>query len=30
VVIGGVDFNNNTGMLNEERYVGAEFKVRFF
>jgi iron complex outermembrane receptor protein len=30
VVIGGVDFNNNTGMLNEERYIGAEFKVRFF
>ncbi|WP_105167067.1 TonB-dependent receptor [Pseudoalteromonas sp. T1lg23B] len=30
VVIGGVDFNNLTGMLNEERYVGAEFKVRFF
>jgi iron complex outermembrane receptor protein len=30
VVIGGVDFNNNTGMLNEERFVGAEFKVRFF
>ncbi|MBE0369156.1 TonB-dependent receptor [Pseudoalteromonas aurantia] len=29
-VIGGVDFNNNTGMLNEERFVGAEFKVRFF
>ncbi len=30
VVIGSVDFNNNTGMLNEERYIGAEFKVRFF
>ncbi|MCG7533861.1 TonB-dependent receptor [Pseudoalteromonas sp. OOF1S-7] len=30
VVIGGVDFNNNTGMLNEERFVGAEFKVKFF
>ncbi|KZN42595.1 TonB-denpendent receptor [Pseudoalteromonas luteoviolacea CPMOR-2] len=30
VVIGGVDFNNNTGMLNEERFIGAEFKVRFF
>ncbi|MCF6440198.1 TonB-dependent receptor [Pseudoalteromonas luteoviolacea] len=29
-VIGGVDFNNNTGMLNEERFIGAEFKVRFF
>ena len=30
VVIGGVDFNNNTGMLNEERFIGAEVKVRFF
>ncbi|WP_419147712.1 TonB-dependent receptor [Pseudoalteromonas 'SMAR'] len=30
VVIGGVDFNNNTGMLNQERFVGAEFKVKFF
>ncbi|ATC87345.1 MULTISPECIES: TonB-dependent receptor [Pseudoalteromonas] len=29
-VIGAVDFNNNTGIVNEERYVGAEFKVRFF
>ncbi|OCQ20423.1 TonB-dependent receptor [Pseudoalteromonas luteoviolacea] len=29
-VIGGVDFNNLTGMLNEERFIGAEFKVRFF
>jgi len=30
VVIGGVDFNNLTGMTNEERFVGAEFKVKFF
>ncbi|RRS09442.1 TonB-dependent receptor [Pseudoalteromonas sp. J010] len=30
VVIGGVDFNNNTGMLNEARFIGAEFKVKFF
>ena len=30
VVIGGIDFNNNTGMLNQERFVGAEFKVKFF
>lgn len=29
-VIGAVDFNNNTGIVNEERYVGAEFKVNFF
>ncbi|MFC3031112.1 TonB-dependent receptor [Pseudoalteromonas fenneropenaei] len=29
-VIGGVDFNNLTGMVNEERYIGAEFKVKFF
>lgn len=28
--IGAVDFNNNTALVNEERYVGAEFKVRFF
>ena len=28
--IGGVDFNNNTAMVNEERYIGAEFKVNFF
>jgi len=28
--IGAVDFNNNTGIVNEERFVGAEFKVRFF
>lgn len=30
VVIGGVDFNNNTGMVNEERFIGAEFKIKFF
>lgn len=30
VIIGGVDFNNNTGIVNEGRYVGAEFKVNFF
>ncbi|MEL0647107.1 TonB-dependent receptor [Pseudoalteromonas agarivorans] len=28
--IGAVDFNNNTGIVNEERYIGAEFKVNFF
>ncbi|WP_105255245.1 TonB-dependent receptor [Pseudoalteromonas sp. T1lg75] len=28
--IGAVDFNNNTAMVNEERYIGAEFKVSFF
>ena len=28
--IGAIDFNNNTGMVNEERYVGAEFKVKFY
>jgi iron complex outermembrane receptor protein len=30
VIIGGVDFNNNSGMVNEERFLGAEFKVSFF
>ncbi len=30
VVIGGVDFNNNTGIINEGRFVGAEFKIKFF
>lgn len=30
VIIGGVDFNNNAGMINEGRFVGAEFKVSFF
>lgn len=29
-VIGAIDFNNNTGIVNEERYIGAEFKVNFF
>ncbi|WP_392343296.1 TonB-dependent receptor [Pseudoalteromonas prydzensis] len=29
-VIGAIDFNNNTGMVNEERYIGAEFKVKFY
>ncbi|MGJ8484376.1 TonB-dependent receptor [Pseudoalteromonas sp. SYSU M81236] len=28
--IGAIDFNNNTAMVNEERYIGAEFKVKFF
>ncbi|MCO7249882.1 TonB-dependent receptor [Pseudoalteromonas sp. MEBiC 03607] len=28
--IGAIDFNNNTAMVNEERYIGAEFKVSFF
>jgi iron complex outermembrane receptor protein len=30
VVIGGVDFNNNTGIVNEGRFVGIEFKAKFF
>ncbi|MBQ4833112.1 TonB-dependent receptor [Pseudoalteromonas sp. MMG010] len=30
VAIGAIDFNNNTAMVNEERYVGVEFKVDFF
>lgn len=30
VIIGGVDFNNDSGMVNEGRFVGAEFKVAFF
>ncbi|AIY65109.1 TonB-dependent receptor [Pseudoalteromonas piratica] len=30
VVIGGVDFNNNTGIVNEGRFVGVEFKAKFF
>ncbi|CAM4318002.1 TonB-dependent receptor [Pseudoalteromonas ostreae] len=29
-VIGAIDFINNTGMVNEERYIGAEFKVKFY
>jgi len=28
--IGAVDFSNNTAIVNEERFVGAEFKVAFF
>ncbi len=28
--IGGVDFSNNTGIVNEPRFIGAEFKVSFF
>ncbi|MGI2259206.1 TonB-dependent receptor [Shewanella sp. GXUN23E] len=30
VVIGGVDFNNNTGMVNQGRFVGVEVRVDFF
>jgi iron complex outermembrane receptor protein len=30
VIIGGVDFNNNSGMINEGRFTGVEFKVSFF
>ena len=28
--IGAVDFTNNTAIVNEERFYGAEFKVSFF
>lgn len=28
--IGAVDFSNNTAIVNEERFIGAEFKVAFF
>lgn len=28
--IGAVDFSNNTAIVNEERFIGAEFKVSFF
>ncbi len=28
--IGAVDFTNNTAIVNEERFTGAEFKVSFF
>ncbi len=28
--IGAIDFNNRTGMVNEGRFVGAEFKVAFY
>jgi len=30
IAIGAVDFSNNTAIVNEERFVGAEFKVAFF
>lgn len=30
VVIGGVDFNNNTGIVNEGRFVGVEARIDFF
>lgn len=29
-IIGGVDFNNLTGIVNEPRFVGVEFKVSFY
>ncbi|MDP7592698.1 MAG: TonB-dependent receptor [Litorilituus sp.] len=28
--IGGINFTNNTAIVNEERFFGAEFKVNFF
>ncbi len=28
-VVGGIDFNNLTGMINEPRLFGAEFKASF-
>jgi len=28
--IGGINFSNNTAIVNEERFIGAEFKVNFF
>ncbi|KGJ89953.1 TonB-dependent receptor [Colwellia psychrerythraea] len=28
--IGAVDFTNNAAIVNEERFIGAEFKVNFF
>jgi iron complex outermembrane receptor protein len=30
LAIGAVDFSNNTAIVNEERFFGAEFKVNFF
>jgi iron complex outermembrane receptor protein len=30
VFIGGVDFSNNSAMVNQPRIIGAEFKVKFF
>jgi len=29
VIIGAIDFDNLTGMLNEPRTIGATFKVNF-
>jgi len=29
VVIGGIDFNNLTGMINEPRTFGVQFKANF-
>jgi iron complex outermembrane recepter protein len=28
-VVGGIDFNNLTGFINEPRFVGAQFKENF-
>jgi iron complex outermembrane recepter protein len=28
-VVGGIDFNNLTGFINEPRFVGAQFKANF-
>jgi iron complex outermembrane receptor protein len=28
-IVGGIDFNNLTGFLNEPRTVGVEFSARF-
>jgi len=28
-VVGGIDFNNLTGFINEPRMVGAQFKATF-
>ncbi|MBA6265688.1 MAG: TonB-dependent receptor [Colwellia sp.] len=30
IAIGAVDFSNNTAIVNEERFFGAEFKVNFY
>ncbi len=30
IAIGAVDFSNNTAIVNEERFFGAEFKVSFY
>jgi iron complex outermembrane receptor protein len=29
VAVGGIDFNNNTGFINEPRTFGAQFKAQF-